>query len=551
MKILHFHLPKTGGSALRSYFVDQLGSDSVTAPLQGMLNEALLRWQHVKVISGHFIARQGERLPEDRAAVSVLRSPVDRFLSEYHYNKFDIDHLLVNAVNRAGNMDAYLEYLRHTPAIVPLTQMEMLYPLGTDSQKRLNIEEKLAAALKTVDHFELIGTQEEMEDFCNILCTKFKWPLMQPARVNVTSHRLLTDDLSPAQRRTIEELLEPEVILYSYAQKRFKQDQRRFMSSSPAREECLHSAHPSENQPPPAPPTKQDFGDLRCEINAVEIAGRVSGPGQVMTGEMLDILVHATSKEVLDAVVAGIAIKDELGSLAFGTNSQLLGNAYALTPGKYVFKFSTLNRLGPGNYSVDAALTPGASHYDGCFHWRHDAAKFDVIAYATSHFEGRVLLDIDLNIEATSPDATWHQKSATLENMAARSFGNASKPLTEFHSFVEVMSTVGNVQRDSDLLLQVRLTNNGPESWPIRGRYPVKLSYRWLTLDGQTLIADGLRSDLPGDLQPDASVVTFMHVRVPDLPGQFHLAASLVQEHISWFIDRNESNGAVVPITII
>jgi len=515
-----------------------------------MLNEALLRWQHATVVSGHFIARQGDRIPAERVAVSVLRSPVDRFLSEYHYNKFDIDNLLVDAANRAGNLDAYLEYLRHTPAIVPHTQMEMLYPLGTESQKRLNIEEKLAAALKTVDHFELIGIQEKMEDFCQILCAKFQWPLAPPARINVTSRRLLIDDLPPRQRRAIEELLEPETILYAHAQKRFKQDQRRFMLSSVPNEERPRSTSISENQAN-IPPPKQDFGDLRCEINTVEIVGRVSGPGQVMTGEVLDIMLYATSKEALNEVVAGIAIKDELGSLAFGTNSHLLGTQYALTPGKYVFKFTTLNRLGPGTYSVDAALTPGASHYDGCFHWRHNAAKFNVIAYATSHFEGRVLLDIDLNIEATSPDTTWHQKSAAIEKVAARSFGNASKPLTDFYSSVEVMSIVSNVQRGSDLLLQVKLTNHGQEAWPAHGRYPVKLSYRWLTPDGQTLVADGLRTDLPGDLEPGASVVTFMHVRTPDMQGQFHLAASPVQEHVSWFIDRDRSNGADLPVTVI
>lgn len=549
MKLLHFHLPKTGGTALRSYFVDQLGEEAVTPPLQGMLNEALLRWQHAAVISGHFIARQGDRIPEDRMAVSVLRSPVDRFLSEYQYNKFDIDHLLVDAAQRAGNLEAYLGYLQRTPTVASLAQMEMLYPLGTDAQQRLTTEEKLAASLKAVDHFELIGIQEEMEDFCSMLCAKHQWPFTQSSRVNVTSRRLLADDLSPDQRRAIEKLLEPEIILYGYAHARFKQDRRRFISAAPLSEKPTQSTRVNVGTTTLSP-AKQDFGDLRCKINTVEIIGRASGPGQVMTGEMMDILLHVTSKETLDHVIAGIAIKDELGSLIFGTNSQLLGEVFSLTAGQYLFKFTVLSRMSPGTYFLDTTLTPTISHYDGCFHWRHDAAKFDVIAYATQHFEGRVLLDVDLNIEGVSQNAMWHRKPAP-KNMTARAFGNTNKPLTDFHSSLEVMSTVDSVQHDSDLLLQVRLTNHGVETLIARGRYPVKLSYRWLTPEGQIFVADGLRSDLPCDIQPGSSVVTFMHVRTPDLKGQFLLATSLVQEHVAWFIDRDKANGMTVTVAVI
>ena len=550
MKLLHFHLPKTGGSALRSYFVDQLGEDAVTPSLQGDLNQALLRWQHATVISGHFIARQGDAVPEDRMTVSVLRSPIDRFLSEYQYNKFDISNLLVDAAQRAGNLDDYLAYLQRMPAATSLAQMEMLYPLGTNAQQRLTTEEKLSASLKAVDRFELIGIQEEMEDFCSMLCTKFQWPLTQSPRINVTSRRLLADDLSSPQRHAIEKLLEPEMTLYAYAQARFKRDRRRFIYPCHLPEAHLQSTLTNEKGTQSSN-SKQDFGDLRCKINAVEIIGRVSGPGQVMTGEIVDILLHVVSNETLDQVIAGIAIKDELGSLVFGTNSYLLGDTYTLTPGKYVFKFSMLNRVSPGAYFVDAALTPTPSHYDGCFHWRHNAAKFDVIAYATGHFEGRVQLDVTLNIEETSPNAVWRLKSPTLENEAARAFGGSNRALTDFSSSLAIMSTVDNVQRESDLLLQVRLANHGTETWPTSGRYPVKLSYRWIASDGQVLVADGLRSDLPQDLQPGASAITIMHVRTPDLQGQFRLVASLVQEHIAWFIDKDESNSAIVTATVI
>ena len=549
MKLLHFHLPKTGGTALRGYFAEQLGESAVTPALQGMLSEALLWWQHATVISGHFIARQGDRIPQDRVAITVLRRPVDRFLSEYQYNKFDIDNLLVNAIQRSGDLDAYLEQMKHAPATASLTQIEMLYPLGTDAQRRLTTEEKVAASIKAIDGFALAGIQEEMEDFCSMLCAKFQWPLIQSKRINVTSRRLLADDLPERQRRAIEKALEPEMILYNYARSRFAQDRRRFISLSTPSIELQNAVDDDKKTSPPK--TRQDFGDLRCEINSIEIVGRVSGPGQVMTGETVDIFLNITANEPLDKVNAGIAIRDELGSLIFGTNSQLLGDAYSLSPGKYIFKFAIFNRMSPGSYSVDAALTPTESHYDGCFHWRPDAAQFNVIAYATQHFEGRVLLDVNVSVESVSQNAEWHRNAVRPSNLMARAFGNMTEPLTHFDCSIELMSVVDNIQHDSDVLLQVKLTNRGAEAWPNGGRHPVKLSYRWFTPEGHMVVADGVRSDLPDNLQPGCSVVTFMQVRAPSSPGKFCIAASPVQEYVAWFIDKSAANGFVVPVTVL
>lgn len=556
MKLLHLHLPKTGGTALRRFFVDQLGEDAVTPPLQGMmLSEALLRWDRAAVISGHFIARQGDNIPAERPAITVLRNPVDRLLSEYFYNKFDVDNLPVDAGQRAGNLDTYIAYLTRPSAEAPTTQIEMLYPLGTDKQTRLSMNEKLAASMAAIDQFALVGVQEEMDDFCSMLCAKFHWKSMVANQLNVTSRRVQSSGLTPSQRHAIEALLEPEITLYLHALSRFKKDRRSFISSANVTEASLSSTSVSDKEAQGLSPlrqkVKQDFGDRGCEIDAVEVIGRLSGPGQAMTGEIIDILFHITAHQTFDQVNAGIAIKDEHGLLAFGTNSLLLGEIYSLTAGKYVIKFTTLNRLGPGVYFIDTALTPASSHYDGCFHWRHAAASLNVIAYATQHFEGNVLLDVDISIDSISENAVWCRKLPALKNNAARAFGNSSKYLTTFCSSIDLMSFVDQAERDSDILLQVKITNQGKEAWSSNGRYPVKLSYRWHTPDGSIVIADGVRSDLPGNIAAGASTQACMHVRTPNKPGILYLTISLVQEHVAWFTDQDSANGRVLRVTVV
>lgn len=556
INLLHLHLPKTGGTALRHFFIDRLGEEFVSPPLQHMrLNEALQRWNKMAVISGHFLTCQGDRMPADRQTVTVLRDPVDRFLSEYYFHRFDVGHLLVDANRRAGNFDAYLDSLREAPERLALIQIDMLYPLGTQKQSRLDTSEKLVAAKATIDRTELVGLQEEMEDFCSMLCARYGWSPAVAEKRNVTSQRLHLRDLSADQRRKVEELVEPEISLYAHARSRFNQDRRRFICSASlavndelyARDKC--ETLPQGTAAPAA--TKQDFGDHRCEIDSVQVIGRVSGPGQTMTGEVMDIVFHLTAHESLDQVNAGIAIKDALGSLAFGTNSLLLGDIYSLTPGKYVIRFSTLNRLGPGIYTIDAALMSTLSHYDGCYHWRHSAVTLDVPAYATQHCEGSVLLDLNIDIEAASPDANWCRKLPVMDSITARTFGNTSNPLTSFQSSLDVMSSVGVLPQDSDVLLQIRLTNNGTEAWKPCGRYPVKLSYRWHAEDGTLVVADGVRSDLPGEVAPGSNTLACIHIRTPQAAGRYYVTVSLVQEYVAWFVDRDNCNGRTLLITVL
>jgi len=270
-----------------------------------------------------------------------------------------------------------------------------------------------------------------------------------------------------------------------------------------------------------------------------------------MTGETVDVLFHITAHEPIDELSVGIALKDELGSLAFGTNSNLLGDTYSVTPGRYLVKFTFLNRLGPGGFLIDGALTRKSSHYDGCFHWRHAAARLNVHAYATQHFEGRVLLDIDARIDGVSPGAVWCRKLPEQTNIVARAFGNASKELTDFRCALDLMSPIDVADRNSDVLIQIRTVNCGSETWRSGGRYPVRLSYRWLSKQGETLVADGFRSELTCDIAPGGSAVTLLHLRTPNQPNEALLVVSLVQEGVAWFVDRDQTSGRVLPVSIV
>ncbi len=82
----------------------------------------------------------------------------------------------------------------------------------------------------------------------------------------------------------------------------------------------------------------------------------------------------------------------------------------------------------------------------------------------------------------------------------------------------------------------VTITNPGPMTWTRTGQNPVRLSYHWIDRNsGQTVVGDGTRTDLPGDLAPGGSVSLTAQVRAPSVPGEFILKFDLVHEGVTWF----------------
>lgn len=318
-KIFHLHLPKTGGMALQAFLVEQLGAAQVSPALGGIkLTDALLQWQDIQAITGHFAAKQGDILPRDRLCMTVLRDPIERFVSEFSYNKHDVDDLLLDAKRFTHNLDEYCESLARAPVETSSVQLGMLYPLGTDVQTRLTTEEKLSAARGALDQFELVGVTEELDDFAAMLTAVMDWPYKPLSLVNATSKRMAVENLSTAQRAMIQRLIEPEAELYHHALSRFRRDRRGWIGrghavvvpgSNSGEGDEVTFANVAEFAEP------RNFGDLRCEILSASVSGSVSGYQQVMAGEVMNVTIEFAANQPVEQLNVGIAIKDERGML--------------------------------------------------------------------------------------------------------------------------------------------------------------------------------------------------------------------------------------------
>src|SRR6202008_2332261 len=87
------------------------------------------------------------------------------------------------------------------------------------------------------------------------------------------------------------------------------------------------------------------------------------------------------------------------------------------------------------------------------------------------------------------------------------------------------------MQRDRVLRVPVSVTNSGRLPWDSAATPPIKISYHWLPLEGDSYVAfEGERTAFPAVVAPGETAAIDVAVRAPDRPGDYRLPRALVQE---------------------
>jgi hypothetical protein len=103
------------------------------------------------------------------------------------------------------------------------------------------------------------------------------------------------------------------------------------------------------------------------------------------------------------------------------------------------------------------------------------------------------------------------------------------------------------------VLADITIKNASSRTWPSkpdsRGRNAVNFSYHWLDRKRQVVVFDGLRTPLPGDLNPGESVTLRATIRSPEKAGEYLLHVTLVQEGVAWFSER-DGGQLSIPVSV-
>lgn len=544
--ILFFHLPKTAGSALRQLFAMHLGEDRVTKSLAMPLDQALVRYEDADAICGHFFAEHGHSLPADRISLTVLRSPVDRFLSYYYFQKFDVQQGLIDQRVHALDLDEFVAQLTDSDLDELNKQTFLLYPLGTSSMKILPWPERVLAAQRALDRFDYVGVHDEIEDFVCMLSARMGWPSEATLdRVNVTSRRHAPELISAETRKKLDQLLQYDQAVYEHAVARFRQLRRasilgstaRFIEQRDATDPVAGAGQGSRAAGASEP---REFGDRRAELLEILAVGEFSGHGLALIGEQVNVHVNFIAHDSIDDLTVGFLIRDERGMPVFGTHTHLLGETYRVAPGRYRVVFSFLNRAEAGAYVIDAKLIKKGSHFEGCHHWKEGVARFDVIGWGTVYFDGRVMMDASAHASRISPEGNITACTATRNQVGlAFSTGRLNPRLRDYSARITLLCELPTLQTGTELLVDMEVENTGTGTWPSSGKQPVCVSYHWHDANGNVVEQDGLRTRLPRDISAGERIRLVGLLRAPSQTGALRLVWTLVQEGVAWFDQVN------------
>lgn len=145
--------------------------------------------------------------------------------------------------------------------------------------------------------------------------------------------------------------------------------------------------------------TGNSYGSGEVRIHGARVVGQNSGSEILASGETADFIFDLAATAALEPVTLGIMIRDRLGQDIFGTNTYFLGQPLSFAAGERVsIAIRMAVNLGPGLYTVTAALHEKDNHITGCYHWCDNLLQFEVAGYSGPHFDGLCRLVPSLHV---------------------------------------------------------------------------------------------------------------------------------------------------------
>jgi hypothetical protein len=226
------HLPKTGGTALRTVFGEMFGPQNVSPHLEGRSEIwAIQKYSRFRVISGHFLSLlPGDDRSGGRVRLTMLRHPIDRAVSEYFYwrhHAFEgVDDKLAKWAQEYDICTFFR--MRENSNETSVTNFYTKHFSTRISRQMQDDASVISLAKESLSKYGFIGIYEFMHDSVDMFCWQFRLPPVRKIpRVNVTSFRV---DVGNLDRQTLLQLKEMnglDLQLYDFALQRFEEKKRR------------------------------------------------------------------------------------------------------------------------------------------------------------------------------------------------------------------------------------------------------------------------------------------------------------------------------------
>lgn len=532
------HLPKTGGTTFYQMLKTALGEGSATDQIEISYQEAMSRYGSKRLISCHTTFAEGDVFDPDRYYLTLLREPLDRALSHYWYRRgFDYDHGWSDVIISKNHSFEQMLYSTDPQVLKLVSNVQATHYAKIFVETTSDETELFDAAKRALDGFNLVGLNEDMEDFLLVFGADCGVRIgSNIPRLNVTKSRERISDLSADAERHFRKLNVVDTELYHYAQTLFRQHRRRVLSMA-ARQisEVEVDATLTADHSIPEFTFKimpKETGGQEARIETVSIKGHLSETERLFSGEKATIYIKYSSVVNMQSVKLRVDIHNDAGACIFGTDNMLLGRTISLVAGKecsaeLIFRTD----LAEGVYFISAELM---SIDNTLLHRRSFVTTFHVGYVANNQFYGLLNLNPFLRIISGGKVETEDERNIIASDLK---LGAVTKPLTEFHAGMKAYKDHLYAIPNELLAVEMLVTNQSSQTWPASGSRPVQIGARYFDLQGRLLTTEELRTQLPRDVAPGESMRIFVHVRSFAKPGGYILRICLVQEFVAWFED--------------
>lgn len=229
MKLIHLHIPKTAGTSLRESIAlahPELTVTQVIEPIKDPLPEG------TDVMSGHI--SYDDAIAFGDQIVTVLRHPVDRFVSIYFFWR----ELYAKGIEttRKASMAHHLSLLEFAramdePELCSELFNRMSWQLHSNyrllrrfrqrsEQSVVTTDALIDGAMANLRRFPVVGFQDRYGDFVTALNGKFDLRI-ENRKVNVTQSRSAMEDLGRAELEAILNWVRADMEVYAMARAEF------------------------------------------------------------------------------------------------------------------------------------------------------------------------------------------------------------------------------------------------------------------------------------------------------------------------------------------
>lgn len=508
--VIYDHLHKTAGTTIRSAFQRLLGEKKVSSLLQTQpiefANKLTAKFDFV---SGHLLLSPEYSWPESLYHMTVLRHPVERFLSHYSYVRetpeatepfallakaHDVSTLLESKHPDAACMAEHF-YASHF--------MQALYPKDVVASRIVRGDVPLNEIITFMEsNYDLIGISEFIPMTIHVLAFQngLRWR-GYPETARKTAKRAQMEQLSQAARKILLDYTAVDQEIYEHARRLFFLAAAELTSwAAGQRRTADASRHAPESPRLEAAPITDLYAEMICSE-----PGRHPWP---VVGADAYFFLRFRPKHAISRFWLEIIVYNEFKQIVYRRPSVFTPDDPQHGEIEIMWKFRCA--LGEGTYTCGLAYEgvdeEGAHHY-----FADNIYDFIVQRSLTVCSAGILELfpDVHVRLEPASPDVEGR---------------------VEFKC-ASMLTSCG-----THLRCQVRAENTGKNIWNNIGVHRVALGYCICSVEtGESRTHGEIHTFLPREVTPSETVDIDLNIIAPDNPGHYYLYPALVQERRRWF----------------